>query len=120
MTVDYEYMVLRLVPSVCRQEFRNVGVVLHAPAAGFLGGLFIPSEQLECPPRVHRYLEVLDAVVRGDETGGPLAELPRSERFHWLAAPRSDVLQASPRHPGRAAESELPEVLRALFETLID
>jgi hypothetical protein len=47
-----------------------------------------------------RYLTSLRAICAGDATAGPVALSPPSERFHWLTAPRSDVLQSSPIHSG--------------------
>ena len=49
-----------------------------------------------------RYLRSYCAVAAGDATAGPVALAPSSERFHWLTAPRSDVLQSSPVHAGLA------------------
>ena len=111
--VDYDYIVIRHVPSVCREQFRNIGVVLHAPTAGYLASMF--DDRL-LAPRVSRYVENLRAIVSGDEDGGPIAALSRSERFHWLSAPRSDCLQPSAPHGGRARRTELDDVLRMLFE----
>jgi hypothetical protein len=51
-----------------------------------------------------RYLAMYRAVCAGDEQAGPVALVPSSERFHWLTAPRSDVLQSSPVHEGRSAD----------------
>ena len=86
--VDFDYAIVRHVPSVCRGEFRNVGVILHSPAAGFLAAKFIDERH----ERLRRYLEALQAIAAGQPSGGPLGALPRSDRFHWLTAPRSDAL----------------------------
>jgi hypothetical protein len=103
----YSFAVLRLVPHPFLGTFVNVGVVLHARTAEFLGvrlltdrtalRLAAPAVDLEL---LLRYLESCQAVARGDAAAGPVALLPTSERFHWLTSPRSDVLQCSPVHAG--------------------
>jgi hypothetical protein len=111
MTTDrrtaYHFTVLRVVPHVHTGAFVNVGVVLHARAAGFLGMRAImdePSLRTIAPDvdveLLLRYLSAYDAICRGDESAGPIALVSRSERFHWMSAPRSDVLQPSPVHEG--------------------
>jgi hypothetical protein len=105
--VAYSFAVLRLVPHPFLGTFSNVGVVLHARTAEFLGlrVLTDPAALRALAPEVDlelllRYLEACQAVARGDAAAGPIALLPTSERFHWLTAPRSDVLQCSPVHVG--------------------
>jgi len=111
----YDFAVLRLVPQVHRGEYHNIGVILYAPTSKFLAGRFLEEEQsLEsCALRhdidlqmVTRYLQVLGMIIRGDADGGPIARLPLSERFHWLSAPRSDILQPGALHPGRCRNIE--------------
>ena len=105
--VSYDFVVLRLVPHVHRYGAAEVGVILHARTADYLDARVISDpERLSGlapdadPERISRYLETLAAIARGDAEGGQIALLPPSERFHWLAAPRSDVLQSSPIHGG--------------------
>lgn len=112
--VDFDYAIVRWVPSVSRGEVRNIGVVLHAPAARFLEARFATPD--DAPKRVQRYIAVLALIASGDDAGGPLAGLPRSERFHWLTAPRSDSIQTSPCHPGRAERDQLDEALAHIFD----
>jgi hypothetical protein len=57
-------------------------------------------------------------VCRGDARAGPVALAPTSERFHWLTAPRSDVLQSSPVHEGVCADPG--EALDRLFARYVD
>ena len=109
--VPYHLAVLRVVPHVHLGAFTNIGVVLHARTAEFLGlrTLREPEQLRRLVPDVDvdllvRYLESCDAICRGDAAGGPVALLPPSERFHWLSAPRSDVLQCSPVHMGLAED----------------
>lgn len=117
--IDYDYALIRLVPCVHRGAALNVGVVLHAPTEGYLGARFLDELSSFEPlaptldwARVLRYLAGLAAVADGAE--GPLAALSTSERFHWLTAPRSDVLQPSATHPGRTRSLEV--ALDRLFE----
>ena len=87
--IDYDYAVLRLVPSVHRCAFQNVGVVLHARTARFL---------------VARFLAAYARIGEGGPAAAPIGLLPPSERFHWLTAPRSAVLQPSAVHAGRTRD----------------
>jgi len=106
-TVDYDFAVLRVVPRVHLGAFVNVGVVLHARQAEFLALRAITDERVlaQRVPGVDadllaRYLRSCVAICAGDAAAGPMALAPTSERFHWLTAPRSDVLQSSPVHEG--------------------
>ncbi len=122
--VDYDWAVLRAVPRVHLGASVNVAVVLHARTAGYLGMRAItdPSELARRVPGVDagllaRYLEACTEVcVGGTEVGDAHASValaPPSERFHWLTAPRSDVLQASPVHGG--VSHDPAETLDRLF-----
>lgn len=105
--VSYDFAVLRVVPRVHLGVFVNVGVLVHARTAGFLG-VRVLEDAGELGARVRgldaellaRYLRSLRGVCEGDPAAGPVALVSPSERFHWLTAPRSDVLQASPVHEG--------------------
>jgi hypothetical protein len=107
--VAYDFAVLRAVPHVHLGAFVPVGVVVHARTAGYLG-MRVLTEPAELAARVPdvdhellaRYLKACCAVAAGDPAAGPVALAPTSERFHWLTAPRSDVLQSSPVHAGLA------------------
>lgn len=119
--IAYHFTVLRVVPHVHTGAFSNVGVVLHARAAEFLGMRAIMDiEALRSrAPDVDtelllRYLHAYDAICRGDERAGPIALVPPSERFHWISAPRSDVLQPAPVHEGmcRDPRRELETIFR--------
>jgi hypothetical protein len=105
--VDYDFAVLRLVPRVHLGAFVNVGVVVHARTAEFLALRVLGDERALAAraPGIDvellaRYLRSCTAICAGDATAGPMALAPTSERFHWLTAPRSDVLQSSPVHEG--------------------
>jgi hypothetical protein len=108
--IPYNFAVLRVVPHVHLDAFVNVGVVLHARTAEFVGALLVTdadSLRRRVGGRVDiellaKYLTSLAAIAAGDPDAGPVALAPPSERFHWLTAPRSDVLQSSPVHAGLA------------------
>jgi hypothetical protein len=110
----FDYAVFRVVPRVEREEFVNAGVVLHAPTLGFLGcqiGLdrarlaaLAPDADVD---EIEAHLDALRRVCAGDPDAGPIARLGRSERFHWLTAPRSTVVQVSPVHSGLCADPAL-------------
>jgi hypothetical protein len=114
----YDFAVLRVVPHVHLGAFVNVGVVVHARTAEFLAlraltdvhalAARLPDTDAEL---LARYLLACEAICRGDAAAGPVALAPPSERFHWLTAPRSDVLQSSPVHEGTCEDP-----LRALSE----
>jgi hypothetical protein len=107
----YSYAVLRIVPHVEREEFLNVGVVLFARELRFLevridldeARLRALSPSLDID-QVRGHLRAFESIARGDLAGGPIAGLSQSERFHWLTAPRSTVVQTSPVHPGRCTD----------------
>ena len=105
--IPFSFAFVRVVPHVHLGTFVNVGVVLHARTAEFLGVRLLEDRELlrACAPEVDadllaRYLATVRAICAGDPEAGPVALAPTSERFHWLTAPRSDVLQTSPVHDG--------------------
>jgi hypothetical protein len=119
--VWYSYAVVRVVPRVERGEFLNVGVVLFSRELDFLGARFevdqgrlrslAPAVDIAT---VERHLRTFQAICDGAAQGGPIAALPKPERFHWLVAPRSTMIQTSPVHVGRSTEAEqaLEDLLR--------
>lgn len=120
----FDHAVIRVVPHVAREEFVNVGVIVFCAARRFLGCevaldaarvlALAPDADIE---GIHRQLEALRAVCAGAPDAGPIAALPPSERFHWLVAPRSTVVQTSPVHGGLCDDPEL--ALRNLFEVMV-
>jgi hypothetical protein len=122
--ISYNFAVLRVVPHVHTGEFVPVGVVLHARTAEYVGAMVItdPRELAERAgdadaALLARYLESCKAIAEGEMSAGPIALAPPSERFHWLTAPRSDVIQCGPVHAGL---SENPaKTLNDLFATLV-
>jgi Protein of unknown function (DUF3037) len=124
LRVDYDFAVLRVVPRVHLGAFVNVGVVVHARTAEFLALRAVTDERV-LAAHVHgvdadllaRYLRSCERICAGDVTAGPMALAPPSERFHWLTAPRSDVLQSSPVHEGICDDPQ--RALDALFEDYV-
>jgi hypothetical protein len=120
----YHFAVLRVVPHVHLGAFVNVGVVVHARTAEFLGLRAVTDPDAlgrmvgQCDiDLLVRYLECYRGICEGEPSAGPIALLSRSERFHWLTAPRSDVLQASPVHEGLCDDPA--RALDELFSKLI-
>ncbi|MFZ0089576.1 MAG: DUF3037 domain-containing protein [Solirubrobacteraceae bacterium] len=121
----FTYLILRVVPSVERGERLNVGVVLHCRQRGFLGArVALDAGRLTAlapeinAPEVGDHLAALVRVAEGADDGGPIAALPPSERFGWLAAPSSTIVQASEVHTGLSSDVEA--TLDALFSRLVD
>jgi hypothetical protein len=123
----YDYAVLRLVPRIEREEFVNAGVILFARRLDFLGLELDEPERLFqraralCPqlePRpIAAALAGLANIARGEPSGGPIAALSQSERFHWLTTPRSTLLQPSTVHSGLSEDPRA--TLARLFRSLV-
>jgi hypothetical protein len=119
----FQYTVLRVVPDVERGERINVGVVLYSPERRFLGArVRVDSERLRAiapdidVDALERHLASLVAIAEGTPDGGPLAQLPQSERFGALSAPTSTIVQPSEVHTGVCEDgtNELDELFRRL------
>lgn len=120
----FQYAVVRVVPRVERGEFVNAGVVLFCRTRDYLAARIALDEArlaaLSPALDVAEIRSHLDAIVRvaaGDPEGGPLARLDQSERFHWLVAPSSTMIQTSPVHTGLCEDPE--ETLAHLVATLV-
>jgi Protein of unknown function (DUF3037) len=104
---SYDYAIIRIVPYVERGECINIGVILFCGTRRFLGALFhleqqrlsVFAPQLDFPA-VQQQLEHLLQICDGKEESGPIGHLSQSERFHWLVAPRSTIVQTSAVHSG--------------------
>jgi hypothetical protein len=122
--IAYNFAVLRVVPHVHTGEFVPVGVVLHARTAEFIGvrvttdpGILARIVNDSDAELLSRYLSSCKSIAEGDMSAGPIALAPPSERFHWITAPRSDVIQSGPVHAGL---TENPEAtLEELFAGLV-
>jgi len=122
--ISYNFAVLRVVPHVHTGVFAPVGVVLHARTAEFIGVRVITdAETLSSRAGdadvdlLSRYLQSCKAIAEGEPSAGPIALAPPSERFHWLTAPRSDVIQSGPVHEGLCEDPAA--TLEDLFATLV-
>jgi hypothetical protein len=103
----FDYAIVRVVPRVERGELINAGVIVSCPTQAYLAAriAFVPARLHALSPstdldEVAAALAVIPWIAHGDPRGGPIAALPRSERFHWLVAPRSAIIQTSPVHTG--------------------
>jgi Protein of unknown function (DUF3037) len=128
--VPYQYVILRVVPSVERGERINVGVVVFCRQRRFLGVRWeLDGERLAalggadgvCRPELEGeldgHLRALARVAEGDFGAGPIAALDQSDRFGWLAAPSSTVVQPSEVHTGLCVDPL--QTLEALFARLV-
>ena len=108
--LPYQYVVLRCVPRVDREEFLNVGVVLYCEEAGVLAAAHqVDSARLSSfadvdEAALEAHLCFIDAVCRGDDAVGSIARRPAGVRFGFLRAPRSTVVQPGPVHGGRTSD----------------
>ncbi len=121
----FAYLILRVVPSVERGERVNVGVVLFCRQLGFLHARvgLDHARLLALDPdlRMAELADHLDALVRvsdGAPAAGPIADLPASERFGWLAAPSSTIVQSSEVHTGLCCDPAA--TLDALYARLVE
>lgn len=113
MSVAYDYALVRVVPCVPVGDGETVGVVLQSRQGRFLGVRFIrPPEALAArwpgldAALLARYVAAFESVVAGGHSAAPMGLLPPSERFHWLTATRSTVLQTSPVQTGLTDDPE--------------
>ena len=122
---SFDYAVVRVVPRVEREEFLNAGVILFCLERDFLAArveLDVARLRALAPDvdaaMVEEHLAAVSRVAAGGEGSGPIGRLSRRERFHWLVAPRSTVIQVSPVHSGlcddpeRALEHLLDRIVR--------
>jgi Protein of unknown function (DUF3037) len=119
----FSYAVVRVVPHVEREEFVNAGVVLFCDALDFLAAKVALDEARirAIAPHVdlrlvRRHLDAVCLVCAGGPPAGPIGELPQRERWHWVVAPRSTILQTSPAHTGLCAhpDEELDRLMALL------
>ena len=104
----YDYAIVRVVPRVEREEFVNVGVIVSCPMLNFLDARFAidearlraldPNIDIET---IRAHTDSIRAICAGGKTAGPFARLSQRERFHWIVAPRSTIIQTSAVHTGK-------------------
>lgn len=121
---SFSYTIVRVVPRVERGERLNVGVVLYCRRRQFLAArIELDEARLAAiapgcdAAQLRPALDALVAVAAGDPAGGPVARLDQSDRFGWLAAPSSTVIQPSAVHTG-LSEDPAAELDR-LFDRLV-
>ncbi len=124
MASPFEYALLRVVPRVDRGEFINAGVVLYCQEARFLEArIHLDPERLRAldprldPEAILAHLEVANRVCAGGPEAGAVGLLPPVQRFGWLVAPRSTVVQPSPVHTGLAEDPE--EAIEHLLRVMV-
>jgi hypothetical protein len=111
---SFDYAVLRVVPRVDREEFVNAGVILFCLERDYLAAqveldrarvrALDPGVDVAV---VEEHLLAVPRIAAGGEGSGPIGRLSRRERFHWLVAPRSTIIQVSPVHSGLCEDPAL-------------
>lgn len=120
----FEYAVIRVVPQVEREEFLNVGVIVYCKRAHFLGIKYALDEvrllalhaQADVAD-IQAHLAAFQAIALGEDIASPIARMDAGERFRWLTAKRSTVLQTSNVHPGLCTVP--PDTVNRLFQQLV-
>jgi len=120
---SFDYALIRVVPRVEKEEFINAGVVVFCLEKNFLEArVRLEDERLRALwpeidiELVRQHLEAVVKIASGNEDGGPIAKLSIRERFHWLVAPRSTMIQPSAVHTGLCVNPAAS--LDHLFKTL--
>jgi hypothetical protein len=120
----FQYAVIRIVPRVEREECFNAGIVLLCRPRRFLAARVELDEDLlaafapdPLPADVRPHLDALVRIAAGDPTAGPIAALSQPQRFHWLSAPSSTIIQPGPVHTGLCDDPA--DMLDHLFDTLV-
>jgi hypothetical protein len=121
----FAYAIVRVIPRVERGEAINAGIVLFCRPKRFLGVRVNLDEARLCaldpacdPAEVRAHLAAVERIAAGDPAGGPIAALTQAERYHWLVAPSSTVIQPSEAHTGLT--SDPAATLEHLFRTLVE
>lgn len=120
----YEYAIVRVVPRVERDEFINVGVALHCRRERY-AEVKIYVDEAKCKmldpsidlQLIRKHLDSFQWICIGDKRGGQLAALEQTERFRWLTAKRSTLIQCSVVHPGLC--ESVAETHEVLFQKLV-
>lgn len=125
--VSFDYAIVRVAPRVERGELMNVGVILYCLAKDYLDAVIALDEARlaawwPCaePPdweTLRAHLAAIPRLCAGDPEAGPVARLTQRERWHWLVAPRSTILQTSPVHSGLCDDPRA--ALEALVASLV-
>jgi Protein of unknown function (DUF3037) len=120
----YDYAIVRVVPRVERGEFVNAGIILSCDIERILQASIELDEaallgldanvDLEM---VRSILATIPAVCAGGSDAGPIGKLSARERFHWLVAPKSTIVQTSPVHTGQCSDPR--QALEHLMDRMI-
>ena len=121
----FQYALVRVLPRVERGECLNVGVILLCRPRRFLsarisldeGRLAALAPDLD-PATIRPHLDAIERIAAGDPAAGPMARLGQAERFHWLVAPSSTIIQPSAVHSGLCDDPAVE--LAHLVATLVD
>ena len=122
-SLSFDYAFLRVVPRVELEEFVNAGVILFCSERDYLEArvdldparvrALFPDADLGV---IAEHLAAVPRIAAGGDGSGPIGRLSRRERFHWLVAPKSTILQVSPVHSGLCDDprAELDHLMAAL------
>ena len=120
----YDYAVVRVVPRVERGEFVNAGIILSCDVERILRAAIELDESAVLAldsgvdmDLVRSTLATIPVICAGGFGAGDIGKLSERERFHWLVAPRSTIVQTSPVHSGRCAEPDA--ALEHLLRTMV-
>ncbi|HIK13571.1 MAG TPA: DUF3037 domain-containing protein [Oscillatoriaceae cyanobacterium M33_DOE_052] len=122
--LTYDYAIIRVVPKVEREEFINVGVIVSCATSRFLEARIELDQQrlMALDPTLDidmicSHLAVIPIICAGGKESGPIGQLPQRERFHWIVAPRSTIIQTSRVHTGLC--QDLTAVIEHLLQTMV-
>lgn len=120
----YDYAIIRVVPKVDREEFINVGAIVSCGTKKFLEArIEIDEQRLRAIDStldmelIRNHLAVIPVICAGGPESGAIGQLPHRERFHWLVAPRSTIVQTSRVHTGLC--ENLPSAIEHLLNTMV-
>lgn len=120
----YEYAIIRLVPKVERAEFFNIGVILYSRRKKFLEVKYlVDPKKLGCFSKevdinaIDKYLKAWTLVCKGAPYGGAIGKLDLPDRFRWLTASRSTMIQSSETHSGLCHDPKIE--LDRLFDSYV-
>ena len=121
----FQYSIVRVLPRVERGECLNVGVILLCRPRRFLAArIALDENRLAAlaphldPATIRPHLDAITRIAAGDPAAGPMARLGQAERFHWLVAPSSTIIQPSAVHSGLCDDPAAE--LAHLVATLVD
>lgn len=99
--IIYEYCLLRYVPDLERGEFVNVGLMMMSKRHRWMRvGLHVDKERIERLSPKADITRLRTQLGAFSTDGVPFPDLPAEERYRWMAAVKSAIIQTSPSHPG--------------------